>query len=291
MTVKVDGREIPQEAIDHEFNRLVRFYSEHMSARQIRDQEGILRKKAVDQAIGARFLLTEACRLDIRPRPEDVEAKLQATANDAGGKKAFEKILKKQNLNEDTLRSIIAQGCKVDMLIEKITSGLPEPTEDEMRRHFEEHRDEYARPARVHALHILVKADACDEKARKTARTKIENIRKRIRSEADFSREAKEHSDCPSGRKTGGSLGWFCRGMMIPEFDKAVFAMKTGDLAVLETSLGLHLVLKKAEETESPGSYEDARGSILDLLRHAKRGEVISAYVNDLRSRSVVEES
>ena len=291
MTVKIDGREIPQEAIDHEFNRLVRFYSEHMSPGQRREQEDILRRKAVEQAIGARCLLTEAHRLDIRPKPEDIEAKLQATINDVGGREKFDEILAKQNLTEDALCSIIAQGCKVDALVEKITSGLSDPTEEEMKQHFDEHRAEYKQPERVQAMHILVKAEPDDKEAREEARNKISAIKKRIRHKDDFAREAEEHSDCPSGQRNGGSLGWFCRGMMIPEFDKAVFSMKTGDIAIVETSFGLHLVLKTAEEKESPGSFEESRENILSLLRHVKRGEVISAYVNDLRNKSVIEES
>ena len=127
--------------------------------------------------------------------------------------------------------------------------------------------------------------------ARQAARTKLEAVRQRIEEGANFAEEAAAHSDCPSGKKAGGSLGWFSRGMMVPEFDEAVFSMEVGQLsAVIETSLGCHLVCKTGQEDGRESSFEDVRDQVRDFLHHAHRGEILAAYVADLREKATIEE-
>lgn len=81
------------------------------------------------------------------------------------------------------------------------------------------------------ARHILVETkDEC------------EDLKKEIEGGADFAAMAREHSMCPSG-KSGGDLGEFSKGQMVPEFDKVVFS---GDInkihGPVKTQFGYHLI-------------------------------------------------
>jgi peptidyl-prolyl cis-trans isomerase C len=82
------------------------------------------------------------------------------------------------------------------------------------------------------ARHILVKTEK-----------EANDLKSQIDGGADFAALAKKHSSCPSG-KSGGDLGVFDKGDMVPEFDKVVF----GALAINETSkpvktqFGFHLI-------------------------------------------------
>lgn len=81
------------------------------------------------------------------------------------------------------------------------------------------------------ARHILV-----------DSKEKCEDIKKQISDGADFAAMAKRHSTCPSG-KSGGSLGEFSPGMMVPEFDKVVFNEAVGVVhGPIKTDFGYHLV-------------------------------------------------
>ena len=291
MAIRVNGEEISEEAIQFELARLIRFYAEHMPEEHVRAQMDALKDKAKEQAIGAKLLLDQAAMLDIRVPDEDVDTRVEQLAQDAGGRDAFEAMLKKQDMQEDTVRESMERGLRVEKLVEQITADAASPTEAEIETHFREHAEEYARPERAQAQHILVKADAEDEDARRAARTKLDEIRKRIEEGANFAEEAAAHSDCPSGKKAGGSLGWFSPGMMVPEFDEAVFSMEVGQLsAVIETPLGWHLVRKTGHEDSRESSFDDVRDQVRDFLQHASRGEILAAYVADLREKAKIEE-
>jgi parvulin-like peptidyl-prolyl isomerase len=143
----------------------------------------------------------------------------------------------------------------------------------------------------VRAQHILVKPDGADEASRATARSRIEEIRQRLDEGADFAGEAAAHSDCPSGTSTGGSLGWVSRGMTVPDFETALFAMEAGELSdVVETPLGFHVIKKTAEDEGGEADLEDVHDQVRDFLRHARRGQAISDHVQELRQKALIED-
>lgn len=96
------------------------------------------------------------------------------------------------------------------------------------------------------ASHILLmyagSARSTATRSKDEALEQINTLKADIADGADFGALAKEHSDCPSGQE-GGDLGWFSPGMMVPEFDDAVFGMSVGDNSdVVETAFGYHLI-------------------------------------------------
>ena len=291
MAVRVNGDLIPDEAVQYELTRLVKFYAEHVSEQEIRKQMPELQARAREQAIGAKLLMDEALKLDFNVSDEKIEAKLQQVIKDAGGQQNFDELLKKQCATVDQLRTSISQGVKVDMLVERVSSDVSDPTEEELEAHFNAHSEEYAKPERASAQHILIKVEGDNEGNKATAKSKLEGIREAVSRGESFDDQAAMHSDCPSGKQQGGSLGWFTRGAMVPEFDAAVFSMDVGDLSgIIETQFGYHIIQKTGQEEAQPAAFEDSREKVRDFLRHVKRGEALAAFVNELKEKAVIED-
>jgi peptidyl-prolyl cis-trans isomerase C len=81
------------------------------------------------------------------------------------------------------------------------------------------------------ASHILVKTE--DE---------ANKMMKRINDGEDFAAVAKRFSSCPS-RKSGGDLGWFGKGQMVPEFEKVAFENDPGTVVgPVKTQFGYHVI-------------------------------------------------
>ena len=81
------------------------------------------------------------------------------------------------------------------------------------------------------ARHILVDTEEfCEE------------LKNKISRGEDFAKLAKEHSSCPSG-SSGGDLGSFGPGQMVPEFDKVVFSANVNEVqGPVKTQFGYHLL-------------------------------------------------
>jgi len=292
MTLRVNGDIIPPQAIEYELARLLKFYSAHISESEIRSQIETLKQKAKDQAIGAKLLMDEARKLDLSIPVEDVDKRLEAMIESVGGREKFEAILRKQNLAEAMVLQSIEEGLRVDALVQKITADAPDPTEEEMKAHYESCMHEYQIPEQALVQHILVKP-ASDQPADKAAaRAKLDEIRSRIAGGAPFADEAAAHSECPSGRSTGGSLGWIAQGTMVPDFDQVIFALQKDELsAVVETSLGLHILKRVDSDPGGPAEFVQVQDKIRDFLRHARRGELLAAHVKELRATATIEET
>ena len=94
------------------------------------------------------------------------------------------------------------------------------------------------------ARHILVKPVDESETAEAEAKSKAEGILRQLKNGADFAQLALENSDDTSNKTTGGDLGWFSTGRMVPEFQEAAFGATVPGLLnnVVETQFGYHII-------------------------------------------------
>ena len=281
----VNGIEISGDAVQFELDRLVRFYMSHgMTMDEVKQNLPKLEEKALDQAIGAKLLLDRAEELDIPLMAADIDAEVSKVVMQVGGPENYKQALDAQGISEVQFRKELEKGAKVNKLVEQACSGVADPTEDEVAKFYEAHKAEFVVPHQVLCQHILVKGS--DD----AALDKIKAIRERIVSGgADFAEEAKKNSDCPSGQE-GGSLGWFGRGMMVPEFDKVAFEMKKGEVSgVVSTQFGYHIIYKADEKGGGQQTLVDVHDQVKDLLRHEARGRAMDAFVAELRQNAKIE--
>lgn len=281
----VNGQEISGEAVQFELDRLVRFYMSHgMTMDEVKRNLAKLEEKALDQAIGAKLLLDRALEIELPVTAADVDAEVERVKAQIGGEENYKKALEAQGISEENFRKELEKGARVNMLVNQACAHISDPTEEEVAAFYEAHKAEYVEEPKVLCQHILVKG--ADDKAL----DKIKDIRERIVSgKADFAEEAKKNSDCPSGQE-GGSLGWFGRGMMVPEFDKVAFEMKKGEISgVVTTQFGYHIIYKADEKGGGQLTLVDVHDQIKDLMRHENRGRAMDAFVADLREKAKIE--
>ncbi len=118
-----------------------------------------------------------------------------------------------------------------------------QPTEREMRAYFEQFQDQLpSRPATVSFRNIVISPKA-SAPARDRALAQADSIVAELRKGADFATAAKRFSQDPASKDQGGDLGWFRRGLMVPEFDAVVFRLKPGVISEpVETPFGFHII-------------------------------------------------
>ena len=124
----------------------------------------------------------------------------------------------------------------------------------EIEKYYREHQNQFMAPETVNASHILISTmpdqnagkkptPAEQAKKDKEAKAKAEKILAQLKQGADFAAIAAKESDCPS-KQQKGNLGNIQRGQMVPEFEKAAFALtKPGQLSgIVKTQFGYHII-------------------------------------------------
>jgi peptidyl-prolyl cis-trans isomerase D len=141
---------------------------------------------------------------------------------------------------------------------------------ERVRKAVEERRSQLDTPEQVKARHILVSlAAGSDDATKAAARAKIEAADKRVKAGEDFATVAKEVSEDPGSRESGGDLGFFGRGAMVTEFETAAFALDAGELSgIVESPFGLHLIKVEEKKAAATMPYSEASAKVAqDLAR------------------------
>jgi peptidyl-prolyl cis-trans isomerase SurA len=117
------------------------------------------------------------------------------------------------------------------------------PTEQEMQKYFETHKASLGtRPATISFRQIVI-APKASAAAKARTRAQADSIVLELRQGADFATAARRFSQDPGSREQGGSLNWFRRGVMVPEFERVAFALKPGVVSdPVESPFGFHII-------------------------------------------------
>lgn len=138
----------------------------------------------------------------------------------------------------------------------------------------------------TNARHILIRINEIVSEPE--ARRKLETVRERIANGVDFAEQARLYSQDGSAAK-GGDLGWLNPGDTVPEFERAMDALKPNEVSqVVQSQFGMHLI-QVLERRERDVSAERQRGVARQALRDRKLDEAYQDWLRQLRDRTYVE--
>ncbi len=139
----------------------------------------------------------------------------------------------------------------------------------------------------THVRHILIRTN--EVVSEDDARRRLSQLRERIvKGGADFAEMARLHSEDGSAAR-GGDLDWVYPGDTVPEFERAMNALKVGEISQpVKTPFGWHLIQVLARRT-GPPSAERQRLQARQALRARKAEEAYQEWLRQLRDRTYVE--
>jgi peptidyl-prolyl cis-trans isomerase D len=137
------------------------------------------------------------------------------------------------------------------------------PSDADLQRMYSQNQEAFRTPERVKARHILLKTTGKPASEEAAIKAKGENLLKQIKGGADFAKLAKENSE-DSSAANGGELGdWITHGQMVPEFDKAIFALKPGETSdLVKTQYGYHIVQTLARQDAGVRTLAEVKGEL-----------------------------
>ena len=138
----------------------------------------------------------------------------------------------------------------------------------------------------TNARHILIRVNEVVAEAE--ARHRLETVRERIVNGVDFAEQARLFSQDGSAAK-GGDLGWLNPGDTVPDFERAMDALKPGELSpVIQSPFGMHLI-QVIERRERDVSAERQRSVARQAIRERKLDDAYQDWLRQLRDRTYVE--
>ena len=188
----------------------------------------------------------------------------------------------------------ISETRKIEYLsfgIDQIPGGKPQVSDADLQAYYNAHQDTYAVKEQVKARHILISVpQGSDAKTDAAAKAKAEGLLKQIRSGGDFAALAKANSDDPGSKDSGGELGLFTKGKMVPAFEKAAFALQPGQTSdLVKTDFGYHIIQVEQHDQAHQKPLAEVKPEIEPVLEQQKLGQAELNYANQLAAQAKTE--
>ena len=306
VAVKVNGAVLTQSQIDADVEKLVESRKGQIPAEQMEQAKEMFARQLAQTFVMKSLLLGEAKRLGVTVTPAERKQRedelIKQGANMPGAPKSLEEFAAKYPLGKERAIQEFEDGILIQKMLDQEVASKIKVDAKEVEKRLAEAQKE---------------AKEAAEKAA-TAETKIKALKKQLDGlkgkelAAKFAELAKANSDCPSKEK-GGDLGEFTRGRMVPEFEKAAFALPLDTVSdPVKTQFGWHLIMttKKTPAVEAkgdtPASPEKVQASHIllmargaqkvptkaDIEKSMKGGEqqkAMGEYFDKLRSKAQIE--
>jgi len=246
---------------------------------------------------------------------ERIGPQMRAQYEKAGGKAAFlDNYVNKRLIVQEALKSGFEKQTDVqtdiaaareaaifdDYIRDVVASELVKDID--MRRYYDQHKDEFATPERIHVRHIITReiSNGPNAKSKVEARQMLERLSAQMASDPNatlqqrvnqFAQFARQFSE-DAAAQSGGDLGFVQRGHMDPDFEAAAWKLPVGKVSnVVQTQYGYHLILVEAKQPAGTHPFAEVKSAIRDVLLNQKMAEVMSSVArltNELRANSKI---
>lgn len=227
---------------------------------------GTLRCQVLDQLIVGKLLLNKAKQDSIEVSElqvqSEVDRRVKTVVDQMGSSERFEQVYGR---SIEQFKADIAEDIRKELLTDAqrraLVSGL-DVTPKEVKKFFNSlNADSLGYlPAEVQINHIVMQPEFSQESIDR-AKALLSDLAAQARAGADFAELAKKNTQEPGGRQRGGSLGWFGRGSMVPEFEEVAYRLRVGEVSEpLRTEFGYHII-----------RLNDKRGELLNASHILRR--------------------
>jgi peptidyl-prolyl cis-trans isomerase SurA len=217
--------------------------------------------------------------------------------NKLDNEEQFQTALKQEGMTLEDLRRSIERRMLIDRVQQVEVMQKIGITEDEAKKYYSEHPDEFTSPAAVTLREILITVPEAtvggqrgvNVGADEEAKEKAEAARARITSGEDFAKVAGEVSDAPS-KANGGLIGPVNQHELAPAFAQLLEKVQPGEVSPpIRTPRGYQIIKLEARSASSVQAFEQVRDLIADKVFNQKRQAELEKYLKRLRAQAIIE--
>jgi parvulin-like peptidyl-prolyl isomerase len=284
----VDGDRISKAQLDEAFDKAVQMTGVKASDLTPEQKlEGY--RQILDELITEKLVNKAAAGISV-PQA-DVDAQIAKIKAQFPSDEDFSKQLAQVGQTPEQLGETIKKMLQQQRWLESQLSGKTEVSDEEAKKFYEENKTEFEQPETVKASHILFRVNKDDSEEVVNQKLKAaQGAEARAKKGEDFSALAKELSEEPGAKESGGDLGFFPKDRMVPEFAEVAFSEKVGEISdPVRNQFGWHVI--KVTEKKPAGTlpYDEVKAQLITYLKAKKQEEAAQQVLKSLRDSAKIE--
>ncbi len=284
----VNGDQISKAQLDEAFDKAVQMTG--VKASDLTPEQKVEGyRQILDELITEKLVNKAAAGINV-PQAE-VDAQIAKIKAQFPSDEDFSRQLAQVGQTPEQLGETIKKMLQQQRWLESQLSGKTEISDEEAKKFYEENKTEFEQPETVKASHILFRVNKEDSEEVVNQKLKAaQGAEARAKKGEDFSALAKELSEEPGAKESGGDLGFFPKDRMVPEFAEVAFSEKVGEISnPVRTQFGWHVI--KVTEKKPAGTlpYDEVKGQLITYLKAKKQEEAAQQVLKSLRDSAKIE--
>ena len=255
------------------------------------DQKMAGYREILDELIVDKLISRKASSIDIKDA--DLEAELTRVKGQFPSEDAFKAEMAKAGETDSSFRDSVKKMMQQQKWMESQIGDKASVADADIKKFYDENKKEFEHPEMVRASHILilVPEDASDEVVAEKKKAADAALARVTTKKEDFTAVAKEVSEEPGAKESGGDLNFFPKDRMVPEFANAAFAMKKGDIskAPVRTKFGWHVINVTDRKDSGSMPFEEVKGQVGSYLEGGKRREAVRNVIDGIRAEAKID--
>ncbi len=255
------------------------------------DQKMAGYREILDELIVDKLISRKASSVDIKDA--DLEAELTRVKSQFPSEDVFKAEMTKAGETESSFRDSVKKMMQQQKWMESQIGDKASVSDSDVKKFYDENKKEFEHPEMVRASHILIRVpeDASDDVVAEKKKAADAALARVATKKEDFTAVAKEVSEEPGAKESGGDLNFFPKDRMVPEFANAAFAMKKGDISKepVRTKFGWHIINVTDRKDSGSMPYEEVKDQVSSYLEGGKRREAVRNVIDSIRAEAKVE--
>lgn len=286
----VEGEKISRADLEDTFNGALA--SSGINADDLTaDQKMAGYREILDELIVDKLISRKASSVEIKDA--DLEAEIGRVKSQFPSEDVFKAEMTKAGETESSFRDSVKKMMQQQKWMEDQIGDKASVSDADIKKFYDENKKEFEHPELVRASHILIRVpEDADEKTVAEKKKAADAALERVTSKKeDFTTVAKEVSEEPGAKESGGDLNFFPKDRMVPEFANAAFAMKKGDISKepVRTKFGWHIINVTDRKDSGTMPYDEVKGQVGSYLEGGKRREAVRNVIDTLRAEAKID--
>ena len=286
----VEGEKISRADLEDTFNSALA--SSGINADDLTaDQKMAGYREILDELIVDKLISRKASSVEIKDA--DLETEIGRVKSQFPSEDVFKAEMTKAGETESSFRDSVKKMMQQQKWMEDQIGDKASVSDADIKKFYDENKKEFEHPELVRASHILIRVpEDADEKTvaekKKAANAALERV---TTKQEDFTAVAKEVSEEPGAKESGGDLNFFPKDRMVPEFANAAFAMKKGEISKepVRTKFGWHIINVTDRKDSGTMPYDEVKGQVGSYLEGGKRREAVRNVIDTLRGEAKID--
>src|SRR4030043_98857 len=252
----------------------------------LQSQYFIPKEACLGQLIGELLLNEEATKQGFSVTEQEVDASLNQFMQDNNvTKEQLGQLLTEKKLTEADLGGLIKNQLLIDKLLKQEVYDKVNVTTEMMLQYYNENSDTFKVPEMVTVRHILI---GVDNRTEEEAKAKANTVMKELKADkSNFCGLVSLYSDDSGSLDTCGEYV-FPRGQMVEEFEKVAFGQAIGNVSIVNTSFGYHIVWTNNKTAEQLINFKDVQEQITLTLENQQQKMLYSDFIVKLREKAEI---